>query len=126
MYVYRGRKVDTSSGGSPAETGKMVRGNEITYVYFDDFLLPHGIITAIPKLNLEYLYFVNVWSHFDIKEHNAFLLTQPDLKVLDLTNMVADDATMEAKMKNLQELSHCFATDVAIEKFTKLRQLTQN
>jgi hypothetical protein len=45
--------------------------------------------------------------------------------------MAADDATMEAvaKMKNLQELticqksSHCIATNVAIEKFTELRQL---
>jgi hypothetical protein len=104
-------------------------------VYFDDFLLPHGIIdafiTAKPKLNLEYLYLVNLLSHFDTKELTAFLLTQPDLKVLFLNNMVADDATMEAvsKMKNLQELvlrqksSHCIATDVAIEKLIKLRQL---
>jgi hypothetical protein len=32
MYMFKGIKVDTSSGGSPAETGKMVQGNEKAYL----------------------------------------------------------------------------------------------
>jgi hypothetical protein len=107
-------------------------------VYLDDFLLPYdtieAFITAKPKLNLECLYLVNygqIWRFDTKKLITAFLHTQPDLKVLILKNMAADDATMEAvaKMKNLQELTlrqksnYGIATDFVIEKFTKLRQL---
>jgi hypothetical protein len=43
MYVFRGIKVDTSSGGSPAETGKITKKN-------NGFIIWETGITEIPPL----------------------------------------------------------------------------